>query len=131
MILLDTHIWAWLVNEDLEKLTKKQIEHIQTSNEKRLAVSVISVWEVAKKVELGKWDLSLSVDDWVNKALDWPGVTLIDFTPTIALESTRLPGDFHRDPMDQIIVATARVKNIPLVTSDSRILNYPYVETIK
>ena len=41
-----------------------------------------------------------------------------------------LPGEFHRDPADQLIVATARIHDCPLVTSDSRILNYPHVETV-
>ncbi|MGD2093199.1 MAG: type II toxin-antitoxin system VapC family toxin [Candidatus Aminicenantes bacterium] len=49
----------------------------------------------------------------------------------IAIESTRLPGEFHRDPADQIIAATARFHGCPLVTSDSKILDYPYVDTIK
>jgi PIN domain nuclease of toxin-antitoxin system len=51
-------------------------------------------------------------------------------TPTIAVDSTRLPGEFHRDPADQIIVATARVLDIALVTVDERILRYPHVRTI-
>jgi PIN domain nuclease of toxin-antitoxin system len=49
----------------------------------------------------------------------------------ITAESTQLPGEFHRDPADQIIVATARVYGCPLVTSDDKILNYPHVTTIK
>jgi PIN domain nuclease of toxin-antitoxin system len=48
----------------------------------------------------------------------------------IAVESTRLPGEFHRDPADQIIVATARVHNVPLVSSDRKIIAYPHVVTI-
>ncbi|MCL5998891.1 MAG: type II toxin-antitoxin system VapC family toxin [Chloroflexi bacterium] len=49
----------------------------------------------------------------------------------IAIESTRLPGEFHRDPADQMIVATARVYGCPLVTSDDKILNYAHVRTIR
>ena len=56
---------------------------------------------------------------------------LAALTPEIAIESTRLPGELHRDPADQIIVATARVYGCPLVTSDEKILNYPHVTTIR
>jgi PIN domain nuclease of toxin-antitoxin system len=56
-------------------------------------------------------------------------VQLLDLTLPIVVESTQLPGTFHRDPADQIIVATARTYSIPLLT-DSKILNYPFVQTI-
>jgi PIN domain nuclease of toxin-antitoxin system len=64
------------------------------------------------------------------QALNYPGVQIIELTPEIATESTRLPGEFHRDPADQIIVATARVMKCKLVTSDEKILNYSHVKTI-
>jgi PIN domain nuclease of toxin-antitoxin system len=51
-------------------------------------------------------------------------------TPEIAIESTQLPGEFHRDPADQIIVATARIYNCPLLTSDKKIIDYPNVKKI-
>jgi len=57
-------------------------------------------------------------------------VHLIELTPRIAVESTQLPAPFHRDPADQIIVATARVYGCPLVTLDGKILSYPHVQHI-
>ncbi len=62
--------------------------------------------------------------------MGYPGVQLIELNPEVAVASTRLPGEFHRDPADQIIVATARVEGSPLVTSDEKILRYEYVEVI-
>ncbi|MBI4753096.1 type II toxin-antitoxin system VapC family toxin, partial [Candidatus Desantisbacteria bacterium] len=67
---------------------------------------------------------------WFEQALSYPGIRLLELTPEIAIESTQLPGYFHRDPADQLIVATAKVHGCQLVTSDSKILIYPYVETI-
>lgn len=55
---------------------------------------------------------------------------LLELTPAIAVESTALPGEFHRDLADQIIVTTARIHDLPLVTSDYRILSYPYVQKL-
>jgi len=62
--------------------------------------------------------------------LSWAGVRVVELTPEIATESTRLPGEFHKDPADQIIVATARILKCKLVTSDERILKYPHVKTV-
>ncbi len=59
------------------------------------------------------------------------GINLIGLTPEIVVESTRLPGSFHRDPADQMIVATARVLGIPLLTNDSMIRAYPGVATLE
>lgn len=64
----------------------------------------------------------------MDTALAYPGILLLELTPQIAIESTRLPGEFHRDPADQIIVATARVYDCPLLTVDVKILRYQYVK---
>jgi PIN domain nuclease of toxin-antitoxin system len=70
------------------------------------------------------------LEEWFDQALDYPGIQLLPLTPEVATESTRLPGEFHRDPADQMIVATARVYDCPLVTSDSKLLEYSHVTTI-
>jgi len=69
-------------------------------------------------------------EEWFEDALSYSGIRLLELTPEIAIESTQLPGDLHRDPADQMIVATAKVYGCPLVTSDGRLLEYPHVETI-
>jgi PIN domain nuclease of toxin-antitoxin system len=57
----------------------------------------------------------------MDTALTYPGIQLVELTPKIAIESTQLPGEFHRDPADQIIVATARIHDCPLLTANDRI----------
>ena len=130
MIVLDTHAWIWWVDGD-ERLTLAQRDAIAAEEANLIGVSAISCWEVAKLVELGRVALSCSLEEWLDQALSYPGVQLIALTPEIATESTRLPGDFHRDPADQIIVATARVYGCSLVTSDEKILKYPHVMTTR
>ncbi|HYG09849.1 MAG TPA: type II toxin-antitoxin system VapC family toxin [Pyrinomonadaceae bacterium] len=130
MIVLDTHIWVWWVHGDA-RLSENQVKGVEESEADGLGVSAISCWEVAKLVEYGRLVLPCSVADWFDQALAYPGVRLLDLTPRIALESTQLPAGFHRDPADQIIVATARVYNCPLLTVDSKILVYPHVQTLK
>ncbi len=129
MIVLDNHIWVWWVNGS-SSLTAVQLHHIQTHARTGLGISAISCWEVAKLVEGGRLVLSIAVLDWVRQALRQPGVRLLELTPEVAVESTQLPPPFHQDPADQIIVATARIFGCPLLTADSRILNYPHVTTM-
>ena len=129
MIVLDTHIWIWWVNGDL-KLTVPQSETIEANEADTIGVSSISCWEVATAVKRNRLELPCLLGEWFERALSFPGVRLLELTPEIAIESTQLPGEFHRDPADQIIVATARIHGCPLVTSDDKILQYPHVETI-
>jgi PIN domain nuclease of toxin-antitoxin system len=129
MIVLDTHIWVWWVH-GTEQLTQSQMETIQENEDDVIGVSAISCWEVANLVELGRLELSTTVEKWIEQALNYPGIRFIELSPEISIESTRLPGEFHRDPADQIIVATARIFDCPLVTLDERIIEYPHVKTI-
>jgi PIN domain nuclease of toxin-antitoxin system len=130
MIILDTHIWLWWVHEP-GKLTTRQIEEINKNEKNIIGISAISCWEIAKPVEYKRLELPVGLREWFKEALNYPGIQLLDLTPEIAIESTHLPGDFHRDPADQIIVATARLSACPLITSDRKILDYPHVEAIK
>jgi PIN domain nuclease of toxin-antitoxin system len=129
MILLDTHIWIWWVNGST-KFTAEQTELLQKNELQGLGVSIISCWEVAKLVEYQRLVLSCPVAEWIEKALAYPGICLLGLTPQIAIESTQLPAGFHRDPADQIIVATARIHSCPLLTADVKILNYSGVTTL-
>ena len=127
MIVLDTHIWVWWVHNDVQ-LTTECREFIAANESNGLGISAISCWEIAKLVERGRLILPQPVEIWLRLALAYPGIQLIDLAPQIAVESTRLPGEFHRDPADQIIVATARVYDCPLVTLDGKIRSYPHVQ---
>lgn len=129
MIILDTHIWIWWA-ENNPRLTQQHREWIQQYQSQGLGVSIISCWEVAKLVENNRLALSIAVDEWLTAALAYPGVQLLNLTIPIIVESTKLTG-FHRDPADQLIVATARIYGCPLLTADAKILAYPEVQTLK
>jgi PIN domain nuclease of toxin-antitoxin system len=115
---------------DVRRLSRSQMEAIEAHESGVLGISAISVWEIAKLTEYGRLELPCELDAWLPQAFGYPGVRRIELSTEIAVESTRLPGEFHRDPADQIIVATARIHNAPLVTSDRKILAYPHVSTI-
>ena len=126
MILLDTHIWVWYVNASTD-LDAPDRALIESSRHAGIGVSIISCWEVAKLVELQRIELSVPTLQWIEQALAVDGVLPLPITPEIIVDSTTLPGDFHRDPADQLIVATSRVHNVPLLTKDGKILKYPHV----
>jgi PIN domain nuclease of toxin-antitoxin system len=130
VIVLDTHIWIWWVTGSPD-LAERHIEAIAASESTGIGVSAISCWEVAKLVELGRLTLNLDVGEWLRLALAYPGVRLLELSAEIAVGSTRLPAGFHRDPSDQIIVATARHLDAVLLTADAKILAYPHVRTLK
>ncbi len=128
MIVLDTHIWVWWVQQDA-RLTQAHHRWLQTYQSSGLGVSLYSCWEVAKLVEYERLVLPRPLEGWFTSALAYPGVRLLDLTLPILIESTRLQG-FHKDPADQIIVATARLLAVPILTADTKILGYDGVQTL-
>ncbi len=129
MIVLDTHIWVWWVHGEAH-LPQTHRMYLETHEADGFGVSIISCGEVAKLVEYARLTLPCPIAEWLDQALSYPGVRLLDLTPRIVVESTQLPGTFHRDPADQLIVATARIYNCVLMTVDPKIVAYPYVQTL-
>ncbi len=129
MIVLDTHIFVWL-NQNDPRLTNYHSQVIEKEREHELGISTISLIEIARLVSAERIILPLPIQKWFEIALSQEGIILISITPAIAIDAQTLPGDFHKDPADRIIVATARVSNIPVVTVDKKILDYSFVKTI-
>jgi PIN domain nuclease of toxin-antitoxin system len=130
MILLDTHIWLWLLHEpnQLSSKAKAVIDLEEAQN--GLLVSAISVWEIAVKSSIGKLSLPLPINEWYELAQAHSGIVIEPLAPMDAIGSTQLPGNFHKDPADRILIAIAIRYGIYFVTCDAKILNYPHVQTI-
>ncbi len=128
--LLDTHAWVWWVTADrrLSRSALRRIEKDQTTE--TLSLSLISIWEVAKKVEKGQLVLDRPLDDWLDLATHRSGLHLAELTRPILAESCRLPPPFHGDQADQIIVATARDRDATIVTKDREIQRYAHVRSV-
>lgn len=126
MIVLDTHYWYWWVGES-PRLSEQDRDFIEENTSDGLAVSAISCWEIAKKTQLRKLELDRPVDEWLQLALRYPGVRLVPLNLEIICESTSLPDGFRSDPADELIVATARILNAPLMTADAALRAYPHV----
>jgi len=134
LLLLDTHVWIWFMIGSDELKSSKCLPVIeQSAKQGKIRISAISVWEIGMLEARGKIKFTVNCMDWVNEALSAPGISLEPMSPEIAIESSRLPGDFHGDPADRIIVATARKLGATLVSSDKEILKYSeerYIKTL-
>ena len=128
--LLDTHAWVWWVNEDRRLSRKAQAAIERSRRQDALWLSLISVWELAKKVEKGQIVLDRPLDDWLDSAMATPGLHGAELTRGILVDSCQLPQPFHGDPADQMIIATARHHGAAIVTKDRRIREYPHVRSI-
>jgi len=127
---LDTCTWLWL-SAAPGKLSRPARNLVQRERRRGgLVVSVFSVWEIAKLVQKRKLQFSIPYREWLAAAMQAEGITMHPLTPEVCMESTELPGVFHGDPADQIIVATARLLSAPVVTSDRKIREYHHVATV-
>jgi PIN domain nuclease of toxin-antitoxin system len=126
VIVLDTATWIWLASDPkrLSARAKRAIDQAE-----RAFVSAISAWEVAMLVAKRRIQLDRPVERWIDLALALPGIQLAPLEPAIAVRSTKLPGEFHPDPADRMIVATALEHAVPVVTPDERIRSYPHVQS--
>ena len=127
MIILDTHAWLWWINEST-KLSDAALTVIEQTDS--IGISAISCWEVSMLVGKSRIGLSMDVEIWLDLALQRPKVRLLPITPQIAVLSTRLPGDFHGDPADRLIGATARAEGMTLVTRDEPMRKSPLLKTV-
>ncbi len=127
MILLDTCTFLWLA-ADQKKISinaQKQIE----KDADALFLSAISAFEIAVKSRNGKLSLPLSAPEWFSQTIDFHGIKEIPITGDIAIASVQLPL-LHNDPCDRIIVATAKINDMPILTCDHLISQYKQVEVI-
>ncbi len=130
MIVIDTHVLVWWVNGDDILSRKARQAILQELDGGEIIISAISAWEIAMLVEREKLVLSMDVDSWLATVAEIAAVRIVPVDVEISLKSVSLPGEFHKDPADRMIVATARKLAAPLVTKDEKIRAYAHVKTI-
>lgn len=130
MIVLDTHALVWWVAGDdaLSVRARSAIKKELSGGE--IVVSSISTWEIAMLVAHEKLVLAVDVDAWLATLAEIEVLRVAPVDVEIAVKSVSLPGKFHKDPADRMIVATARMLGAPLVTKDEKIRAYAHVKTI-
>lgn len=123
-LLLDTHIWLWFCIGDraLKPRFRRLInDHLEANT---AYISAISVWETAMLQQKNRLTLSMNIHDWFQHSLQNTPITVISIDSNISIDSVFLPGEFHSDPADRIIIATARAESMHLMTHDKRIIQY-------
>ncbi len=131
MIVLDTHTLVWWASGDDRQLSNNALDAINLELDGgQIMVSTLSAWEIALLVQRGRLHLSMDVSQWLLVIGQIEAVQFVPVDNEIAVRSVELPGEFHEDPADRMIVATARKLAAPLVTADEKIQNYPHVRTI-
>ena len=132
MIVLDTHALIWWVNED-KKLSNRAFKAINKEiarDDGQIIISSISTWEIALLIKKGRLTLTMDIDDWIDTVASIEVVRFVPIDNDVAIQSVRLPGEFHPDPADRMITALARHLSVALVTSDEKIRAYKHVKTI-
>ena len=130
MIVLDTHALVWWVNgsAELSDRAGRTIRKALRAGDP-LLVSAISAWEIAMLVRKGRLALTMDVTAWLGTIATIEGLRFVPLDNETAVQSVELPGEFHADPADRVIVALARRHSAPLLTADQRLHAYPHVKT--
>ena len=125
MILLDTHTWVWSVDGDVRRIGRRARLLLQRAEaQDRIRVSPLSVFEIMALATSGRLRLAKSAESWIRESLATAGVRLAEVTPAIAIDAGAISRTALADPLDRLLVATARQLDAAFLTSDARILDY-------
>jgi PIN domain nuclease of toxin-antitoxin system len=128
--LLDTHTLVWWVSGSGTPNRSQRRAFASASDRAPLGLSDISLWEVGALHERGRLKLALPLRDWLARATAAPLVRTLELSPAVVAEMCALSGTRDWDPADRLIVATARVHGLRLITSDARIVESGLVATV-
>jgi PIN domain nuclease of toxin-antitoxin system len=130
VILLDTHVWVWWLAQP-DRLTNVAQDAIDRGlDQAAVVISSFSAWELALLVARRRLELTVDLAVWIAETERIRGVAFHPVDHHIALQSVNLPGAFHPDPADRILVATARRLGATIITGDTKIHAYPHVRTL-
>lgn len=124
-LLLDTHIALWLGSEDarLDPGTRNVIDLCWQSGG-LILLSAVFAWETSQLLHRGRLNLDITVENWVRRFSDRPGVELLPISHRAAAGAYALPDLEHRDPSDRLLIAQAIEHRCPLVTYDEKITRF-------
>lgn len=130
MIVLDTHVWVWWLDDPHRLPVRAQHVVRGAATDRAIYVSAISSWEIVLLASKDRLRFTMDAQDWIARSESLPFLHFVPVDNAIAIRSVRLPEPFHKDPADRIIVATAMIMGAPLVSSDDRMLKYSHVKAI-
>lgn len=121
-LLLDTHTWLWWLLGQPELTTKERhaLDGLAAAGTPP-GISAISLWEAQMLAAKGRLRIDAPLSHWLPTAAAAETVTVLPMDVAVVLAVDALPGTFHGDPADRIIVATAKAHGLPLMTRDKKI----------
>jgi PIN domain nuclease of toxin-antitoxin system len=124
-MLLDTHVWVWGAADEESRLGRRTRRLLgQAGRRHQLRLSPASIFELAALHTAGRIRLARPVEQWIRESIEHGGLRLAELTTSIAVDGGSIPSAALPDPIDRLLVATARALDAPLVTRDRRILEY-------
>jgi PIN domain nuclease of toxin-antitoxin system len=125
MVLLDTHVWLWSVEGDTRRIGRRARQLLSRAESREaIRVSPATLFEVAALHTLGRIRLAQAPDQWMRESLSVAGIRVAELSPAIAIDAGAIPRAALADPLDRLLVATARRLQATLLTSDTRMLDY-------
>jgi PIN domain nuclease of toxin-antitoxin system len=125
VVLLDTHVWIWHVEGDARRIGARTARLLKRwTDEDVLRVSPLSVFEVSSLHTAGRLEFSRTLEQWISSATEIGGVRLLPLAAEAALDAGRIGAATIPDPIDRLLIGTARYTDATLVTADRRILDY-------
>ena len=125
LIVLDSHIWFWWINQDDQHLPSRMLSEIEMAE--RVGVSPVSCYELALAHHKRRLEQPVPPSEWFPLALQGSNIELLVFDDAIALRAVSLT-EIHRDPFDRIIIATALQMEAKLASVDGHFRAYPELE---
>lgn len=123
-LLLDTHVWIW--SQEIPTNLGVKTREILLNPDNLIYVSTVSTLEIARLAALNRISLTMQLQSWVERSLELLNAETLVLSHKIALEAYNLAEPFHRDPADRMLVATARIHGLRLLTADDAVLNYTH-----
>ena len=125
MLLLDTHVWIWILAGDARRIGRRA-RVLLTRAESRDAnrISPVTLFEVMALHAAGRLHLTRPPDEWIRQAMASAPVRIAELSASIAIDAGRISRDVLGDPMDRLLVATAAEMDATLLTADARIFQY-------
>lgn len=131
MILLDTHVLVWWVDDDIKKLSRKARRLLEQHGKRHeLLLSSVSFFEIATLERRGRLRFNVSASQWLDHVRRLSEYVIEPITDDIAERAGQFGDGFPGDPADRIIAATALLRGVPLVTHDSNLNGFEHLKTI-
>jgi PIN domain nuclease of toxin-antitoxin system len=125
MLLLDTHVWIWSAEGDERRVGRRTRQLLlRVEAQDGIRVSPITLFEIAALHTSARLRLARPLEQWTRDALAARGVRLAELTASVAVDAGSIPRDALSDPLDRLLVATARQLGATFLTADAQILRY-------